>query len=821
MKKKASNKRPIEADAAAGGRKQQNDKEESISSPMKKKKKEEKKTTKREHRQQMSSPSNPKNKWPQHPKITSPEARAKAYIRTAGLTHTTKLPSKYDEAEELAAIQFGRLLGGTDQRMRHAAVLKLQEYLRARCGNSGRSNNIADDNAYAATATSQHAGVSEMDLLQLFKALWYTLYMADKAPVQDLLCQEIANMLWCVAGTAEEDEYAGQAYLELFEADFAEHVSAEGDEDDDDDDENYVDGEELLDDDEDEDEAQEISNILEDAEEGLEIADLDGEEEDDEVEEEEEDDEVENAEEGRKERDSDEEEDEDEELNDEGEQYQPHCRGAHLASLFVRTFFKTLHREWGKMDKYRLDKFYTLIRFLMANVYKYMALRHWNLGIVRLFNDAIGEEVLLKTPNGVRFHLIDITLEELAKVSAQAERPLTEATLMDCLEPYFVMAQGVDDPTVQKRVIEQVLERLLLEYSVVSDRAIESRKREANGEGPEEGDELVLTSVHVRTIAEFVFDIASDTDTLDRYREGLYTLHKIYIRRLKEVDYDVPLSEEEENSDEMDDEMDDYVEDGDDDEDQDQDWGNDLDDGNDEEREEYSDDDVNYSEDRQTFFDAAAQADDLEDDDESSDGVDHADLGNLGGRGDTVDPDGEDRFFSSESPVKQKRKGDVKLEKKEKKNSKSLASDIFVQNEQSVKRKQNPVLNKKKRKKENIFPPQEEEIIITTQHQRHAKAKLTVNVASADTNEDAMIKSDHAFKRTRERDDDRIRRVKFGKQNISRSYKLSMRNLREKTLSASGTPPPDKSILLNKNAKIPVARNSKKSKRKKARDYFT
>ena len=75
-----------------------------------------------------------------------------------------------------------------------------------------------------------------------------------------------------------------------------------------------------------------------------------------------------------------------------------------------------------------------------------MAKRHWNLGIIRLFNDVIYEEALSHESegltNGLRFHLIDICIEELAYANANAEIPLTEATFLDCVEPFFALAQN-------------------------------------------------------------------------------------------------------------------------------------------------------------------------------------------------------------------------------------------------------------------------------------------------------------------------------------------------------------------------------------------
>ena len=48
-------------------------------------------------------------------------------------------------------------------------------------------------------------------------AMWYTLYMADKVPVQDKLSQILAELMWCLAGTEEDDEYAGQVYMQMEE----------------------------------------------------------------------------------------------------------------------------------------------------------------------------------------------------------------------------------------------------------------------------------------------------------------------------------------------------------------------------------------------------------------------------------------------------------------------------------------------------------------------------------------------------------------------------------------------------------------------------
>ena len=123
-------------------------------------------------RQRRALGSNPSTTWQQQPRIKSAGARAKAYVSYAGLaddvangggnngkkaggsSRADKLAQLLDPKLDLHSpeVKFGRALGGTDQRSRHAAVKMLQEYLRAR---SDMSNGAP--------------GLSELDLLKLWK----------------------------------------------------------------------------------------------------------------------------------------------------------------------------------------------------------------------------------------------------------------------------------------------------------------------------------------------------------------------------------------------------------------------------------------------------------------------------------------------------------------------------------------------------------------------------------------------------------------------------------------------------------------------------
>mgnify|MGYP001053376437 CR=1 FL=1 len=123
-------------------------------------------------RQRRAQGSNPSTTWQQQPRIKSAASRAKAYINYAGLNDdnedddgnnnkkkkkkgstTKKVQDMLDPELDLNSpeVKFGRMLGGTEQRVRHKAVKMLRHYLKQRVD----------------IATG--AGISELDLMKLWK----------------------------------------------------------------------------------------------------------------------------------------------------------------------------------------------------------------------------------------------------------------------------------------------------------------------------------------------------------------------------------------------------------------------------------------------------------------------------------------------------------------------------------------------------------------------------------------------------------------------------------------------------------------------------
>ena len=699
--------------------------------------------------------------WEQpQPRIKKASQREAAYLRSSGLVPTSKA-SKVGEAKVFSNTvpsnaankdnddvtrHFARQLGSTDARIRHQTIRQLKAYLKVR-------SDVKND------------GLSEMDLIKLWKCFWYTLYLADRVPVQEELCQQLCSLIWSVAGTMEQDEYIAQSYLDsINESEFGDEDEGEYDDDDmdnvEDEDMEEVDMERGDDDDDDDD------DIIEDNEidfEAKQLALLEEEEGEDEADPACEDctgcnncdDDSNNYD-----VDIDDQDDEDDDVDPMDVR---HCQGAHLAALFARTFWRTCVREWGKMDKYRVDKFYTCLRYMLAVMYDYMASRHWSLGIINLFNDALHEEVLLQVPNGVRYHIVDCCLEELCKaVQRSGGIPLTEATFIDVLEPFFALAQtGDGDDPLQQRVLEQVLLKFINQYSVYSDNYVNHQNERATKEASQSDVLLVFDQVHVGTISQFIFEIAADDAVAkDEYRKALYSVHKQYERRIREIgpENDVDIGGESGTQYEIE--------------------------GDDENLE-----DAEF---------ADGDDDDDTDQKQAVQGVIHSNKGEI-------------KQASNISPA-----SSVTKKRTAKADESVPSTGITINNDKSSMKPTNHKKDKKQKQDAHEFvedrsaiAAQEEVVTISKADQKAARAAMNVKV---ETNVSSNKRRNDRINRPQIEGSQK--RVKFGDNNRARSYKASMDGLTKLVVKPILQKSPERSILLktdNKNKIIAINHQQQQS----------
>ena len=96
---------------------------------------------------------------------------------------------------------------------------------------------------------------------------------------------------------------------------------------------------------------------------------------------------------------------------------------------FVSAFWKTIAREWSGIDALRMDKFLYLVRCYVSKGFECVKKREWeDVEMLEAYLDILASVPLnvadLKIPNGVRYHVVDIYVDELEKVNKERNAPL-------------------------------------------------------------------------------------------------------------------------------------------------------------------------------------------------------------------------------------------------------------------------------------------------------------------------------------------------------------------------------------------------------------
>lgn len=109
---------------------------------------------------------------------------------------------------------------------------------------------------------------------------------------------------------------------------------------------------------------------------------------------------------------------------------------------FLEAFWKTMAREWGGIDALRRDKYLFLIRQYLNASFRYLARNNWtNEAAIKRYSEILQEMPLNvmdpKIPNGIRYHMLDIYVDELEKVGGEE---WDENVLERLLEPVRKLA---------------------------------------------------------------------------------------------------------------------------------------------------------------------------------------------------------------------------------------------------------------------------------------------------------------------------------------------------------------------------------------------
>lgn len=134
---------------------------------------------------------------------------------------------------------------------------------------------------------------------------------------------------------------------------------------------------------------------------------------------------------------------------------------------FVDAFWRTMAREWGNIDALRMDKYLYLVRCYVGKGFERLARHGWEDEETLEEYLRILETVPLsardaKVPNGLRYHVIDIYVDELDKMDTQRDAPLEKL-----LRPLRRLGKDTFTKTVKSKVQEALEDERLADWKGV------------------------------------------------------------------------------------------------------------------------------------------------------------------------------------------------------------------------------------------------------------------------------------------------------------------------------------------------------------------
>ncbi|OCL05110.1 nucleolar [Glonium stellatum] len=167
---------------------------------------------------------------------------------------------------------------------------------------------------------------------------------------------------------------------------------------------------------------------------------------------------------------------------------------AEVVLPFLDAFWKTMAREWNGIDVLRMDKFLFLIRQYLAASFRQFSKQGWrDTDSIERYMDILTETPLnptdMKIPNGMRYHVLDIYVDELDKIDEKREGKMPLERL---LRPLQVLEKESLMKAVRKRAQEALEDERLKNWNNdPKERQSENGRavNDARGEGEDDDDD--------------------------------------------------------------------------------------------------------------------------------------------------------------------------------------------------------------------------------------------------------------------------------------------------------------------------------------------
>ncbi|CAE6406527.1 unnamed protein product [Rhizoctonia solani] len=225
---------------------------------------------------------------------------------------------------------------------------------------------------------------------------------------------------------------------------------------------------------------------------------------------------------------------------------------------FIRGFWEAIVREWAGIDRYRINKYYMLIRRFVNAEFRLLLKHGWEPEALDAINEILqGSGGPLcpddkRVPASISYHLADIYLEELEKIldtnDADCNLPL-----VNLLKPFINLSACTPNKITYGRMqsalfvplLDTLVVRAISPNVDVSDPQRRKRKRSSEAypnivesiSKPTSQAEGVRSARNPQDVAKdilnAIFEVAGHTDTKDANRRKMYALWK---QRMEEIE---------------------------------------------------------------------------------------------------------------------------------------------------------------------------------------------------------------------------------------------------------------------------------------------
>uniref|UniRef100_A0A1J3GK44 Ribosomal RNA processing protein 1-like protein B n=1 Tax=Noccaea caerulescens TaxID=107243 RepID=A0A1J3GK44_NOCCA len=201
-----------------------------------------------------------------------------------------------------------------------------------------------------------------------------------------------------------------------------------------------------------------------------------------------------------------------------------------LSLHYFTVFLFTMRREWSRIDRLRLDKFYLLIRRFLHGFFSLLDSNSWDLEFTRRLMGVLFDGTILAADkfqgNGVNYHIASAFLEEL-----RTFLPLKKEVLELLFAPFVTVLGVVNDKVLVGKIKSSLFDELLKMGKKLLD-----NKKSGNGAESEDSDVVVLGSIALSMeFAKRFYEMGSSPDCQQGNRKVIFSLHKEFLQLEKDM----------------------------------------------------------------------------------------------------------------------------------------------------------------------------------------------------------------------------------------------------------------------------------------------